>query len=93
MYSSKVVLDTSAFTVNSPSKKSFSSIILDITSAARISPSSCAYLLFKLSKHWLINALYEHKIFTQGVIWDINSFDQWGVLNWAKNWRKGLSPN
>jgi glucose-6-phosphate isomerase len=24
-------------------------------------------------------ALYEHKIFTQGVIWDINSFDQMGV--------------
>ena len=24
-------------------------------------------------------ALYEHKIFTQGVIWDIYSFDQWGV--------------
>jgi glucose-6-phosphate isomerase len=24
-------------------------------------------------------ALYEHKIFTQGVIWSINSFDQWGV--------------
>jgi glucose-6-phosphate isomerase len=24
-------------------------------------------------------ALYEHKIFTQGVLWDINSFDQWGV--------------
>ncbi len=24
-------------------------------------------------------ALYEHKIFTQGVIWQINSFDQWGV--------------
>ena len=24
-------------------------------------------------------ALYEHKIFVQGVIWDINSFDQWGV--------------
>lgn len=24
-------------------------------------------------------ALYEHKIFTQGVIWRINSFDQWGV--------------
>ena len=23
-------------------------------------------------------ALYEHKIFTQGVIWNINSFDQWG---------------
>jgi glucose-6-phosphate isomerase len=24
-------------------------------------------------------ALYEHKVFTQGTIWDINSFDQWGV--------------
>ena len=24
-------------------------------------------------------ALYEHKIFIQGVIWNINSFDQWGV--------------
>jgi glucose-6-phosphate isomerase len=24
-------------------------------------------------------ALYEHKIFVQGVIWNINSFDQWGV--------------
>jgi glucose-6-phosphate isomerase len=24
-------------------------------------------------------ALYEHYVFTQGVIWNINSFDQWGV--------------
>jgi glucose-6-phosphate isomerase len=24
-------------------------------------------------------ALYEHKVFTQGVLWNINSFDQWGV--------------
>ncbi|NLE87484.1 MAG: glucose-6-phosphate isomerase [Myxococcales bacterium] len=24
-------------------------------------------------------ALYEHKVFVQGVLWDINSFDQWGV--------------
>jgi glucose-6-phosphate isomerase len=24
-------------------------------------------------------ALYEHKVFIQGVIWDVNSFDQWGV--------------
>ena len=23
-------------------------------------------------------ALYEHKVFVQGVIWNINSFDQWG---------------
>jgi len=24
-------------------------------------------------------ALYEHKVYVQGVIWDVNSFDQWGV--------------
>jgi glucose-6-phosphate isomerase len=24
-------------------------------------------------------ALYEHSVFTQGTIWSINSFDQWGV--------------
>jgi glucose-6-phosphate isomerase len=24
-------------------------------------------------------ALYEHKVFVQGVIWNVNSFDQWGV--------------
>jgi glucose-6-phosphate isomerase len=24
-------------------------------------------------------ALYEHSVFTQGTIWDVNSFDQWGV--------------
>ena len=24
-------------------------------------------------------ALYEHKVFTQGAVWNINSFDQWGV--------------
>ena len=24
-------------------------------------------------------ALYEHKVFVQGAVWDINSFDQWGV--------------
>eukprot|EP00057_Strongylocentrotus_purpuratus_P031296 XP_784194.2 PREDICTED: glucose-6-phosphate isomerase [Strongylocentrotus purpuratus] len=24
-------------------------------------------------------ATYEHKIFTQGIIWNINSYDQWGV--------------
>lgn len=25
-------------------------------------------------------AFYEHKIFVQGVIWNINSFDQWGYF-------------
>ena len=24
-------------------------------------------------------ALYEHKVYVQGLIWDVNSFDQWGV--------------
>ena len=24
-------------------------------------------------------ALYEHKIFVQGIVWGVNSFDQWGV--------------
>lgn len=27
----------------------------------------------------MLIAAYEHKIFTQGIIWGINSFDQWGV--------------
>lgn len=38
-------------------------------------------LLPKLTPHTLgqLIALYEHKIFAQGVIWNINSFDQWGV--------------
>jgi len=39
-------------------------------------------LLFrKLDPHTLgmLLALYEHKVFVQGVIWRINSFDQWGV--------------
>ncbi|MGK0389836.1 MAG: glucose-6-phosphate isomerase [Maribacter sp.] len=35
----------------------------------------------KITPHVLgqLIALYEHKIFTQGVIWNIFSFDQWGV--------------
>lgn len=27
----------------------------------------------------MLIALYEHKVFVQGVLWNINSFDQWGV--------------
>jgi glucose-6-phosphate isomerase len=37
-------------------------------------------------------AAYEHKVFTQGVLWNINSFDQWGVelgKQLAKNLLKG----
>jgi glucose-6-phosphate isomerase len=36
---------------------------------SRVDPTTLGKLL----------ALYEHKVFTQGVIWGINSFDQWGV--------------
>lgn len=35
----------------------------------RLDPSTLGMLI----------ALYEHKVFAQGVIWNINSFDQWGV--------------
>jgi glucose-6-phosphate isomerase len=35
----------------------------------------------RLTPHTLgaLVALYEHKIFVQGLLWDVNSFDQWGV--------------
>ena len=35
----------------------------------------------KITPHTLgaLIALYEHKIFVQGIVWNINSFDQWGV--------------
>jgi glucose-6-phosphate isomerase len=38
-------------------------------------------LITELTPHTLgqLIALYEHKVFTQGSVWDINSFDQWGV--------------
>ncbi|HEX2117647.1 MAG TPA: glucose-6-phosphate isomerase [Acidimicrobiales bacterium] len=37
--------------------------------APRLTPSTLGQLV----------ALYEHKVLTQGTIWDVNSFDQWGV--------------
>ena len=37
--------------------------------AARLTPQALGRLV----------ALYEHSVFTQGVIWNINPFDQWGV--------------
>ncbi len=35
----------------------------------KVTPSTLGFLI----------AAYEHKIYTQGVIWNIFSFDQWGV--------------
>jgi glucose-6-phosphate isomerase len=42
---------------------------------------STAIVLRKLTPRSLgsLIALYEHKIFVQGIVWNINSFDQWGV--------------
>lgn len=40
-----------------------------IISMASLTPSTLGALI----------ALYEHKVFCQGIIWNINSFDQWGV--------------
>ena len=36
-------------------------------------------------------ALYEHRVFVEGVIWGINSFDQWGV-ELGKELATGLQP-
>ena len=47
-----------------PGNRPSTSIIYD-----RLTPKTLGALI----------ALYEHKIFVQGVIWRVNSFDQWGV--------------
>lgn len=40
-----------------------------------------SFILQKITPKALgaLTALYEHKIFVQGILWNINSFDQWGV--------------
>ena len=47
-----------------PGNRPSTTITLD-----ELSPFALGYLI----------ALYEHKVFVQGVIWNVNSFDQWGV--------------
>ena len=47
-----------------PGNHATSTIVLD-----RLAPDTVGALV----------AFYEHKVFCQGLIWDINSFDQWGV--------------
>jgi glucose-6-phosphate isomerase len=39
----------------------------------------------------MLVALYEHKIFVQGVVWGVNSFDQWGV-ELGKQLAKAILP-
>ena len=36
-------------------------------------------------------AMYEHKVFVQGIIWGVNSFDQWGV-ELGKQLAKAIFP-
>ncbi|KAF2075068.1 hypothetical protein CYY_003635 [Polysphondylium violaceum] len=50
-------------------------------------------MMQKLTPHSLgaLVALYEHKIFVQGIIWNINSFDQWGV-ELGKQLAKSILP-
>jgi glucose-6-phosphate isomerase len=36
-------------------------------------------------------ALHEHKVFVEGVIWNLNSFDQWGV-EYGKTLARTLLP-
>ena len=54
---------------------------------------STTIVLPELTPHSLgaLLALYEHKVFVQGVIWNINSFDQMGV-ELGKNIAKSLLP-
>ena len=47
-----------------PGNRPSTTIVMD-----RLTPETLGALL----------ALYEHKTFVEGVVWDINSFDQWGV--------------
>jgi glucose-6-phosphate isomerase len=55
-------------------------------------PSS-TFLLPALDPYALgaLLAAYEHKVFAQGVIWNVNSFDQWGVEH-GKVLARGLLP-
>ncbi|CAL8293356.1 unnamed protein product [Boreogadus saida] len=51
-------------------------------------------IVFKKLTPFMLGALvamYEHKIFVQGVMWDINSFDQWGV-ELGKQLAKKIEP-
>jgi len=61
-----------------------SSLAGDPLAAHRTMPGnrpSTTLLLPQLDAHALgaLVALYEHKVFCQGIIWQVNSFDQWGV--------------
>jgi glucose-6-phosphate isomerase len=69
---------------------------LELLTAAKTFPGNRptnSFLYPKLTPRTLgtLIALYEHKIFTQGVIWNINSFDQMGV-ELGKQLAKAILP-
>ena len=51
------------------------------TGSSRATARRTSILAEQLTPHTLgaLVALYEHSVFTQGTIWGIDSFDQWGV--------------
>jgi glucose-6-phosphate isomerase len=71
------------------SNESFSSI--RNTDGNRPSTTILANTLSPYSLGQLIG-LYEHKVFVQGILWQINSFDQWGV-EYGKTLAKSIIPN
>jgi glucose-6-phosphate isomerase len=57
---------------------------IEALAAHKVSPGgrpTTSLLFRKLTPRTLgsLIALYEHKVFVQGVVWNVNSFDQWGV--------------
>ena len=69
---------------------------LDLLTAAKTFPGNRptnSFLYQKLTPKMLgtLTALYEHKIFTQGIVWNINSFDQMGV-ELGKQLAKAILP-
>ena len=66
------------------SAKDLSAAEIDVLAPHKTFPGnrpSTTIVLERLDAHTLgaLIALYEHKVFVQSVIWDINAFDQWGV--------------
>ncbi|MBC7446787.1 MAG: glucose-6-phosphate isomerase [Hymenobacteraceae bacterium] len=77
-------------------KEGMSGVALDALVPHKVFPGnrpSTSFLLREITPRSLgqLIALYEHKIFVQGAIWNINSFDQWGV-ELGKQLAKAILP-
>lgn len=87
------LLPHKVFTGNRPTNSIVVKKVTPFTLGALIGKSLYKYFFYEdlLKVHFFILAMYEHKIFTQGIIWDINSFDQWGV-ELGKQLAKAIEP-